>query len=159
MYKSWFNAQCRITEFELAYSKWLKKWGHIHTACYILLGKSKLEKHIKLPLLKYILGVFFLRMVSTHCIENNYEKFLIYLYVKILFFSITSSSYRNLWIHCCIGGWFNSWQVFGDFKAAYTPAYTCKYRLLDNGIDLYIDKAMYLSNRTYQLTDWDQKIT
>ena len=55
MYKSWFNTQCRIAEFELAYSKWLEKWDHIHTVCYILLGKSKLEKYVKLPLLKYII--------------------------------------------------------------------------------------------------------
>ena len=43
--------------------------------------------------------------------------------------------------------------MFGEFKAAYTP-YTCKYRMLDNGIDLYIYKTMYLSNQTnYQPTD------
>ena len=55
MYKGWFNTQCRIAEFGLAYSKWLEKWDHILTVCYILLGKSKLEKHVKLPLLKYII--------------------------------------------------------------------------------------------------------
>lgn len=61
--------QCRIAEFELAYSKWLEKWDHILTVCYILLGKSKLEKHIKLPLLKYVMGVFFFRMVSAHVLN------------------------------------------------------------------------------------------
>ena len=41
-----------LTEFELADNKLLEKWGHIHTLCYILLNKSKLEKHMNSPLLK-----------------------------------------------------------------------------------------------------------
>ena len=41
-----------LTEFELADNKLLEKWGHIHTLCYILLNKSKLEKYMNSLLLK-----------------------------------------------------------------------------------------------------------
>ena len=44
-----------LTEFELADNKLLEKWGHIHTLCYILLNKSKLEKHMNSLLLKKII--------------------------------------------------------------------------------------------------------
>ena len=44
-----------LTEFELADNKLLEKWGHIHTLCYILLNKSKFEKHMNSLLLKKII--------------------------------------------------------------------------------------------------------
>ena len=69
-----------LTEFELADNKLLEKWGHIHTLCYILLNKSKLEKHMNLLLLKN--GGFLLHdgyftcfdcVCVCVCVENNYE--------------------------------------------------------------------------------------
>ena len=54
-----------LTGFELADNKLLEKWGHIHTLCYILLNKSKLEKHMNSLLLKKM-GVFFFMMATTH---------------------------------------------------------------------------------------------
>ena len=44
-----------LTGFQLADNKLLEKWGHIHTLCYILLNKSKLEKHMNSLLLKKII--------------------------------------------------------------------------------------------------------
>ena len=66
-----------LTEFELAYNKLLEKWGHIHTLCYILLNKSKLEKHMNSLLLKkwgfssswWLLHMFWLCVCVCVCRE------------------------------------------------------------------------------------------
>ena len=68
-----------LTEFELADNKLLEKWGHIHTLCYILLNKSKLEKHMNSLLLKknggFLLhdGYYTCFDCVCVCVENDCE--------------------------------------------------------------------------------------